>query len=384
MVVPVAGNAAAASLLWSYWRSRVRQWERDRAATQAFSRQLIASQENERKRIAAELHDSLGQRLVVIKNLALFFLRSQEGTAISNGRLRLIEEISEEAALAADESREISYNLRPFQLDRLGLSKAIEGIIRTASDASAICFSSELDNIDDVFPEALRINFYRIVQESSNNIIKHSNATEASINIKRTVGGVTLTIRDNGAGFTPANLRSEANHKLGRDGFGLTGMTERASLLGGDLTVHTVPGRGTIVSVQFHCVRTQMADDIRILLADDHPVVRKGLQMALAEDPGLEVVAEAADGEAALTLIQQLLPQIAVLDIDMPKLDGFGVAREIAARQLPVATIFLTMHTGEDPFRAAMDLGAKGYILKDSAMLEIVAGVRAVAPVSPI
>lgn len=105
--------------------------------------------------------------------------------------------------------------------------------------------------------------------------------------------------------------------------------------------------------------------------------------MALAEDPGLAVVAEAADGEAALTLIQQLLPQIAVLDIDMPKLDGFGVAREIAARQLPVATIFLTMHTGEDPFRAAMDLGAKGYILKDSAMLEIVAGVRAVAAGRP-
>jgi DNA-binding NarL/FixJ family response regulator len=126
-----------------------------------------------------------------------------------------------------------------------------------------------------------------------------------------------------------------------------------------------------------------MADDIRILLADDHPVVRKGLRMAIAEDTGLTVVAEAADGEAALTLIQQLLPQIAVLDIDMPKLDGFGVAREIAARQLPVATIFLTMHTGEDPFRAAMDLGAKGYILKDSAMLEIVTGIRAVATGRP-
>jgi DNA-binding NarL/FixJ family response regulator len=105
--------------------------------------------------------------------------------------------------------------------------------------------------------------------------------------------------------------------------------------------------------------------------------------MAIAEDTGLSVVAEAADGEAALALIQQLLPQIAVLDIDMPKLDGFGVAREIAARQLPIATIFLTMHSGEDPFRAAMDLGAKGYILKDSAMLEIVTGIRAVAAGRP-
>jgi len=126
-----------------------------------------------------------------------------------------------------------------------------------------------------------------------------------------------------------------------------------------------------------------MVDQIRILLADDHPVVRKGLRMAIEEDTGLSIVGEAADGEAALALIVGLLPQIAVLDIDMPKLDGFAVAREIAARHLPVATIFLTMHTGEDPFRAAMDLRAKGYILKDSAMLEIVAGIRAVAAGQP-
>jgi DNA-binding NarL/FixJ family response regulator len=126
-----------------------------------------------------------------------------------------------------------------------------------------------------------------------------------------------------------------------------------------------------------------MADQTRILLADDHPVVRKGLRMAIEEDAGLSIVGEAADGEAALALIVGLLPQIAVLDIDMPKLDGFAVAREIAARHLPVATIFLTMHTGEDPFRAAMDLRAKGYILKDSAMLEIVAGIRAVAAGQP-
>ena len=126
-----------------------------------------------------------------------------------------------------------------------------------------------------------------------------------------------------------------------------------------------------------------MADQIRILLADDHPVVRKGLRMAIEEDEGLSVVGEAADGEAALALIVELLPQIAVLDIDMPKLDGFAVAREIAARHLPVATIFLTLHTGEDPFRAAMELRAKGYILKDSAMLEIVTSIRAVAAGQP-
>ncbi|MBI4903944.1 MAG: response regulator transcription factor [Acidobacteria bacterium] len=126
-----------------------------------------------------------------------------------------------------------------------------------------------------------------------------------------------------------------------------------------------------------------MNDQIRILIADDHPVVRKGLRMAVEEDPGLTIVAEAADGETALALIERLLPQVAVLDIDMPKLDGFAVARELHKRRLPVEMIFLTMHAQEDLLLAAIELGAKGYLLKDSALIEIVAAVRAVAGGQP-
>jgi signal transduction histidine kinase len=181
-----------------------------------------------------------------VKNLALFFLRAQGEAAVSNGKLRAIEEISAEAALAIDETREISYNLRPFQLDRLGLSKAIEGIVRTASTASATDFSLELDNIDDVFPEELRINFYRIVQESVNNIVKHAQATEVSVKVKRTADQVLLTIRDNGKGFTPGTAKSTSE----KGGFGVTGMAERARLLGGEFTVHAAPGNGAVVSVR--------------------------------------------------------------------------------------------------------------------------------------
>jgi len=126
-----------------------------------------------------------------------------------------------------------------------------------------------------------------------------------------------------------------------------------------------------------------MHDKIRILIAGDHPVVRKGLRMAIEEDAGLIIVAEAANGESALALIEELLPQVAVLDIDMPKRDGFAVAREIAKRQLPIETIVLTMHAQEDLLQAAIDLGVKGYILKDSALLEIVTAVRTVASGQP-
>ena len=126
-----------------------------------------------------------------------------------------------------------------------------------------------------------------------------------------------------------------------------------------------------------------MDERIRVVLADDHPVVRKGLRMAVEEDSSLTVVGEAANGENALALIIELLPQVAVLDIDMPKLDGFAVAREIRKQQLPVETIFLTMHVQEDLLLAAVELGAKGYVLKESALLQIVTAVRAVAAGQP-
>jgi DNA-binding NarL/FixJ family response regulator len=120
-------------------------------------------------------------------------------------------------------------------------------------------------------------------------------------------------------------------------------------------------------------------DQIRVLIADDHPIVRKGLRATLEEDEGLAVVAEAGDGETALALLQKMLPEVAVLDIDMPRLDGFAVAREIQRLKLKTSVIFLTLHCEEDLFRAAIEIGGRGYLLKDSAMLEIAVGVRAVA-----
>jgi signal transduction histidine kinase/ligand-binding sensor domain-containing protein len=239
--------AAATTVAWNY---RVAQLKRARAAQQAFSRQLIASQENERKRIAAELHDSLGQRLVVINNLALFALRSRGKNSPDGGGVQTVdptavEEISSETKLAIQETREISYNLRPFQLDRLGLSKALEAMIRTVSKSAGIQISADVDDIDDLFPEELRINFYRIVQEGLNNIVKHAEATEVTVRIQRTHERTVLTIQDNGRGFASGGRPTQS----GQSGFGMTGMAERANLLGGELQVQSAPGRGTVMTV---------------------------------------------------------------------------------------------------------------------------------------
>jgi DNA-binding NarL/FixJ family response regulator len=124
-------------------------------------------------------------------------------------------------------------------------------------------------------------------------------------------------------------------------------------------------------------------EQIRILIADDHPIVRKGLRLSIDEDPGLTVISEASDGETALAMIKKLKPDVAILDIDMPKMDGLAVGREIAKQRIRTEIIFLTFHSDEDLFREAIEIGAKGYILKDSASQEIVAGVRAVAAGRP-
>ena len=121
-----------------------------------------------------------------------------------------------------------------------------------------------------------------------------------------------------------------------------------------------------------------MSDVIEVLLADDHPVVRRGLKATIEEDTDLRVIAEASDGDDALRQIVALRPAVAILDIDMPGLNGLGVARELSAQKIDTHVVFMTFHADEDLMRAAMDAGGKGYLLKGSETDEVGAAIHAV------
>lgn len=251
---------SVAGLVTLIYRLRVAQLRKEHAVKEAFSRQLlesqetfsrrlIESQESERKRIAAELHDGLGQSLVIIKNRALLSLTEPED---HNRAIEQIEEIAEAATHAILETREIAYNLRPFHIDRLGLTSAIGAMVNRAGNNS-LRFTMELDSIDGLLMPEQEIGFYRIVQESLNNIIKHSEASEASVVVKwhgrygtLIDQRIELTIQDNGKGFSPG-AQVDPNQ---RGGFGLLGLNERARILGGTLTITSAPHRGTTIHLQ--------------------------------------------------------------------------------------------------------------------------------------
>ncbi len=126
-----------------------------------------------------------------------------------------------------------------------------------------------------------------------------------------------------------------------------------------------------------------MNPEIRILIADDHPVFRAGLRQIIEMNTGLKVVAEAEDGMMALERVREHQPDVAVLDVDMPGMDGFEVVRALRQEKLVVEVVFLTMHKDEDIFNEAMNIDVRGYVVKDSAVTDIVASIRSVCAGHP-
>jgi signal transduction histidine kinase len=196
-----------------------------------FSRELINIQEAERKRIAAELHDSLGQKLILIKNNLLSATLNRTVLTQKQTQTALVQNVAD----SIQEIRNIAYALRPYQLDLLGLTCSIESLIEESCNAAKIDYSSQTDNIDAFFDSDASINIYRIIQECVNNIIKHAAAKKISIKIKLQENQLKISIIDDGIGF---------NIHQPQTGFGLRGIKERLQILNGSIAV-TSSTKGT-------------------------------------------------------------------------------------------------------------------------------------------
>jgi signal transduction histidine kinase/ligand-binding sensor domain-containing protein len=241
--------AVVALSTFGAYRSRVAEIERKQAAQQAFARQLIDSQELDRKRIASELHDGVSQTLVVMKNWARF---GEQGIADDSPVKKKLGDIADAASQALSEVRDVVQDLVPYHLERQGLDASIRDAATRVGEAAGIVVNCRLDNIDGALSPASGLRLFRVCQEGLNNVVKHAGATTLWVDLTREASSVRLTIRDDGKGFEAG----AAVPTTEGGGFGLMGMTERARMMGGDLTVVSAPGQGTTLTIVVPCATT--------------------------------------------------------------------------------------------------------------------------------
>lgn len=219
---------------------RVSRLERENERQRSFSEKLLESQESERRRIASELHDGLGQQILVIKNRAAMALMQPDNR---EALLSELEEISQSAQSSIDSVREISYGLRPVHLEKFGLTEALNSLFTEIKEIHAISWRIEIEALDRFIPQEKEIHFYRVIQEACSNILKHSEASEASIVMKKGGKMLTVLIEDNGKGFDPGTFEESK-------GLGTAGMRERITTLGGMISIQSQPAGGTKITIE--------------------------------------------------------------------------------------------------------------------------------------
>ena len=208
-------------------------------------RRIIEAQENERRRVARELHDGVNQILSTVR----FRLQAIESRLEEDDRELRRDATKAKALLerALNEVRRISENLRPSELDELGLVAALQGACEEFQERTGVATELRCARLPKKLPAELNLTLYRTVQESLNNIEKHAEARRVTVRLGREDGLLILAITDDGAGIEP---RSEQSRRSKNGGFGLVSLRERAAFAGGTLDIQTAPQQGTTITVR--------------------------------------------------------------------------------------------------------------------------------------
>jgi len=229
--LPIGLLASLATLLWLSER-RIYESNILMKQNHALLQRVLEVQETERKRIAQDLHDDLGQYLNAIKAQATSLLLDNASSADTR---MTAQRIADTADYSYEAARQMMHSLRPVALDELGLAAALEHLVETWSSAQGTSdkltkYQIKIHNNIDQFAEHINIGIFRIVQESLTNIAKHANASFVDLSIVCFDNSLKLSIKDDGVGFDMSKPKK---------GFGLMGITERAEALGGTLTINS-------------------------------------------------------------------------------------------------------------------------------------------------
>jgi len=344
---------------------------------------VLTLQDEERRRIARDLHDSTSQSLNrLVLNLA--YVQKEMQPESSSNVAKMLAESMEVAQQISKEIRDLSHLLYPPALDEMGLIPAMLAHAARTSEVTGIEISHDLPSAMRRLPREVEVALFRVLQESLENVRRHSGSKTTTIRLAQQDGTVLLEIKDQGAGMPPDLFTDPATSVAGL-GVGVAGMRERLRQLGGQLEIKSGKGgttvRATVPVAEKEGLNASRAagSPLRILVVDDAEVVRRSVRAVLELEPGQVVVGEAANGHEAIERTVELQPDIIVLDLSMPDMGGLEASRQIRVVAPNARIVVLSQDDLPETIREARKAGALGYILKSDAARDLIAGVKVVS-----
>ena len=340
--------------------------------------QLSLAEERVRRTLASDLHDYLGQMLVVCR--MKLTQASQGVNEPTQQQLREADRILQDAITY---TRSLVAQLTPPVLREFGL---IMGLTWLAEQMKHRGLKVDIElNVPSVdLSEEHAILLFQSVRELLMNVVKHAGTTDAALTVDLIQQTLVITVKDAGRGFdSSAEPASPEPH------FGLFSIRERMESVGGQFILASVPGQGTIATLSFSLQsssarptrssshndtssffslkESSQVEPVRVLMVDDHPMVRQGLRAIVEQFDRIQVVGEAGNGQEAVQLAQTLRPDVAIMDVNMPVMDGIEATRRITTRYPHVVVIGLSVHNSPQVAEAMKQAGAAAFLTKDAA-----------------
>ncbi len=370
---------------------RTAQLQQRARQLQKLALELSQAEDRERKRMAEILHDDL-QQIIAGAKFHLNVLRNRVKADASVQALG--SQIDQMLKEAVEKSRGLSHELSPAVLHHGDLTETLRWLAHQVQAKHGLVVHVRANDPVHLPSEAIGGFLYKAAQELLFNVVKHARVKEARLRVRRYGQCVCVSVSDRGCGFDPQRLRETA-------GFGLLSIRERIELLGGRMKIKSVKGKGStfflvvpdreqvvapppagVTAPPPGAAGPQAQNRLRVLLADDHRIVRESLRLLLSDEPDVEIVGEAAHGREAVDLALRLEPDVVIMDVSMPLIDGDEATCQIKEHLPQIRVIALSTYNEPETMEKMYRAGAESYVLKTASSEELLAAIRGKEPSS--
>jgi len=373
-------------------RERTQELAMSSSRLRALATDLTIAEQRERRRLAMELHDYLAQMLVVTRMKVAQLQKQDHDEDVRT----ILQDADQLLHQSLDYTRSLVSELTPQALYERGLGAALQWLGDQMSRQQILKVEVSLDVPKLQLPETDAVLLFHSIRELLFNVFKHGKTNQACVSMSHAQNVLSITVSDRGCGFDVSHLKDDHS-----DRFGLLSIRERMIALGGGFDLQSVPGKGTVASLRLpHTVSdgnvedTQVVEDqrrvkhvstsdsqqvvtsLRILIVDDHQMVREGLCCILEEYDDLTVVGEASTGEQAIQLVGALHPDVVIMDMHMPGWNGAESTKRIL-KQYP-ATVVIGLSIQNDPHIAEsmLEAGVAAFLPKETIGNDLYATIQ--------